>query len=171
MAIQPPPTEEYPKYFDRYIKYVHEDDLLLALKRVHDDSIKFIQSIPEEKFEYRYAEGKWTIRQIINHLTDVERVFAYRALRFARMDTQPLPGFDENDYAIHANANARSTDDLMREYNAVREATILLFKGFSEDMALRKGMANNAEMSVRALGYMIAGHELHHMNVIRERYL
>ena len=171
MAIEPPHVEEYPKYFDRYIKHIHEDDLLLALRRVHDDTIKFIQSIPEEKFEYRYAEGKWTIKQILNHLIDVERVFAYRALRFARLDRQPLSGFDENDYAAHANADNRSIEDLMREYNAVREATILLFKGFTEDMAGRKGIANNAEVSVRALGYMIAGHELHHMNVIRERYL
>ena len=128
-------------------------------------------SISFFKHEFRYAEGKWTIKDIILHLIDAERIFAYRALRIARNDKTALPGFEENDYVISANANEREFESLLKEYIIVREATISLFENLSETDLLKPGTASNASVSVRGIGYCILGHELHHKNIIIERYL
>jgi len=131
----------------------------------------FLSEIPEEKENYRYAEGKWTIKEIIGHLTDTERIFGYRALRFARHDQTNLPGYEENDYVANANFQNRSFYNLVHEFNLVRESNIALFKSFDESALSQFGTANGNKISVRAIIFTIAGHELHHLNVIRERYL
>lgn len=131
----------------------------------------FFRSIPPEKENYRYAEGKWTPKDILLHLIDAERIFAYRALRIARNDKTALPGFEENDYVIEANAEERSMESLLEEYFDVRKATISLFLSFSADALKRLGEASGFSVSVRAIGYIILGHEKHHANVIIERYL
>jgi uncharacterized damage-inducible protein DinB len=165
-------TNEYAPFYANYIAQVSDEytlieELEISLHRF----IKFVQDIPMDKFDYRYAAGKWTIKDIILHLIDAERIFAYRALRFARNDKTDLPGFEENDYVNEANANSRSIMDMLTEFSAVRHATLLLFKSFSDDKLLRVGTANNNQMSVRALGFVIIGHQNHHQRIFEERYL
>lgn len=165
------PTE-YASFYANYIAQVSEEytlveELEISLHRF----IKFVQDIPMDKFDYRYAEGKWTIKDIIQHLIDAERIFAYRVLRFARNDKTNLPGFEENDYVDEANANARSIMDLLTELSSVRHSTLILFKSFSQEELMRIGTANDSPMSVRALGFVIIGHQNHHQRVFEERYL
>jgi uncharacterized damage-inducible protein DinB len=164
-------TEYAPFYADYIAKVSDEYSLVEELEISLHRFIKFVQDIPMDKFDYRYAEGKWTIKDIIQHLIDAERIFAYRALRFARNDSTDLPGFEENDYVDEANANSRSIMDLLTEMSSVRHATLVLFKTFNEAQLLRIGTANNNKMSVRALGFVIIGHQNHHQRVFEERYL
>ncbi|MDI9257033.1 DinB family protein [Flavobacterium sedimenticola] len=165
-------TDEYAAYYGAYIDSVTDaynlvEELEISVHRL----VKFVQDIPMDKFDYRYAEGKWTIKDILLHLIDAERIFAYRALRFARKDETPLASFDENAYVVEANANSRSIQDLLSEMLVVRQATLALFKSFSEEQLLRKGIASNNPMSVRALGFTIIGHQNHHQRIFQERYL
>ncbi|MEO5571542.1 MAG: DinB family protein [Bacteroidia bacterium] len=171
ITITPPIPQEYPEYYDRYIKKVKGNDLLKSLEEIHQLTKELLLNLPEEKLNYRYAPGKWTIKEIIGHLMDAERVFAYRALRFARNDKTQLPSFEENDWADASNAQHRNFAELMNEFDAVRESTLQLFNSFDAEIILRKGIASNVEISVKAIGYSIAGHELHHSEVIKERYL
>ncbi|HLP49308.1 MAG TPA: DinB family protein [Chitinophagales bacterium] len=171
MKITKPAAAEYEGHFGTYINTVADDDLLRVLKADMNGFTDLVNSIPASKHNYRYAEGKWTIKEIVNHLTDAERIFAYRALRFARNDKTELPGFEENDYVPESNAANRSIESLVAEYRAVRQATIILYESFTPAMCLRMGKASGKQLSVRALGYVIAGHTLHHQQVIRERYL
>ena len=164
--------EEFAGHFATYINQVSSEyslveELEISLHRL----IKFVQNIPLDKFDFRYAEGKWTIKDILQHLIDAERIFAYRALRFARNDQTPLASFEENDYVDEARATKRSIQDLLTELAVVRQATVSLFKSFSEEELLRKGIASNNPMSVRALGFVIIGHQNHHQRVFEERYL
>jgi len=133
--------------------------------------IRFVQNIPMDKHDYRYAEGKWTIKDIIQHLIDSERIFAYRALRFSRYDKTELPGFDENHYVEHAYANKRHMKDLLTELSTVRHATMQMFSSLNEEQLLRSGIASGHNVSVRALGFMTIGHQNHHMKIFQERYL
>ena len=165
------PTNEYASFYSPYINALGNVVLLEELEICLHDFIKFVQNIPMDKFDYRYAEGKWTIKDIIQHLIDAERIFAYRALRVSRNDKTPLPGFEENDYVDNANANDRSIQDLLTEFSAVRQSTLLLFKSFSEEQLKRLGIASNAAVSVRAIGFIIIGHQKHHQKVFQERYL
>lgn len=165
-------TNEYASYYGNYIAQVSEEytlveELEISLHRF----IKFVQDIPMDKFDYRYANGKWTIKDIIQHLIDAERIFAYRALCFARNDKTELPGFEENDYVEEAYGNKRSIMELLTELSAVRHATLLLFKSFHEEQLLRIGIACENPMSVRAIGFVIIGHQNHHQKVFEERYL
>ena len=163
--------KEYSDYFQYYINLNPTDDLIEGLENQLEITQNFFKNLPTEKLEYRYEVGKWTPKDILQHLIDTERVFSYRALRFARFDETALPGYEENHYAAHANANSRSMDDLLNEHKLVRFSTISLFKTFSEDMLKSIGTASNANNSVRSIGYVIAGHEIHHINIIQERYL
>ena len=164
--------EEFQGYFANYVNQVsNEYTLIEELEISVHRLIKFVQNIPMDKFDYRYAEGKWTIKDIIQHLIDSERIFAYRALRFARNDQTALASFDENTYVDEANANSRSIQDLLSEMLVVRQSTLTLFKSFSEEQLLRRGIASNNTMSVRALGFTIIGHQNHHQRVFQERYL
>ena len=163
---------EYAHYYGNYISLVSDEySLIEELEISVHRLIKFVQNIPLDKFDYRYAEGKWTIKDILQHLIDAERIFAYRALRFGRNDLTPLASFDENDYVEMANANSRSIQDLLTELLVVRQATLALFKSFSEAELMRIGTASNNPMSVRALGFVIIGHQNHHQRVFQERYL
>ena len=131
----------------------------------------FIESIPSDRLLHRYAEGKWTIKEILGHLIDDERIYSYRALRFARNDSTELPGFDQERYAEYSDANNREINDLLDEFTLVRQSTIALFKSLDDAAFMRSGVADGKRVTVRALSYHIAGHELRHMNIIRERYL
>jgi uncharacterized damage-inducible protein DinB len=165
-------SNEYASFYANYISQVSDEytlieELEISVHRL----IKFVQDIPMDKFDYRYAEGKWTIKDILQHLIDSERIFAYRALRFARNDKTELPGFDENNYVDETNANRRSIQILLSELAVVRQASLSLFKSFSDEELLRSGIASNNSMSVRALGFAIIGHQNHHQKIFQERYL
>ena len=130
-----------------------------------------IRSLPDEKLLFRYAAGKWTIKEVLVHMIDSERIFSYRALRIARNDTTPIPGFEQDDYTKYGNANDRSIDNIMEEYDAVRGATIAFFDGLSDDAFTRKGTASDYPVTVRAIAHQIVGHERHHVKILREKYL
>ena len=172
MNIKDLKSNEYASFYGGYINQVSDEytlieELEISVHRL----VKFVREIPMDKFDYRYAEGKWTIKDILQHLIDAERVFAYRALRFARNDKTELPGFEEDDYVLEANANKRSIQDLLTELLIVRQSTLALFKTFNNEQLLRIGIASNNPMSVRALGFVIIGHQNHHQKVFEERYL
>ena len=171
MKISEIKSTEFHPYFKVYIDKVGDLDLFEALKIGAKETSLFFESIPESKLNYRYSEGKWTVKDILLHLVDTERVFCYRALSFARSKNSNLEGFDENIYVDNAQANSKFISELLAEYIAVRNATILLFKSFSDDDLKRMGKASDAVLSVRAAGFIICGHEIHHKQIIKERYL
>lgn len=171
MKLDQLPVNEYAKFYAGYIQALDNVELLEELEICVHDFIRFVQNIPMDKFDFRYAEGKWTIKDIIQHLIDVERVFSYRALRIARNDTTPLPGFDENFYVSNANANNRSIQDLLSELALVRQSTLFLFKSFSPEQLAKIGTASDKKVSVRAIGFILIGHQKHHQEVFRQRYL
>ncbi len=164
------PNEFAPYYVD-YIKLVPEQDIVKGLTNQNEEIIHFFTSIPVFKHEFRDEEGKWTVKDIILHLIDAERILSYRALRIARNDKTALPGFEENDYVVSARANERDFESLLTEYKTVRQATISLFESFSKEDLQQLGLASNYSVSVRGIGYIILGHELHHKEIILERYL
>ena len=168
--IQPPQTSEHLPYYSRYIELVQGQDLTVALRKQIDTSLPFLRSISEGKSLHRYASGKWSIKEVLGHLIDSERIFAYRALRFARNDARPLTGFDQDPYVEAAGFDSHSWPDLIAEFEHVRRSTILFFRGLTPEAAMRSGLANDASITVRALGYIIAGHEIHHVGILRERY-
>ncbi len=167
---KPNPTD-YPEYFGKYINLVPEDDLHQAFKNQLPIIEKFLQSVDEEKSDYAYAPGKWTLKELLQHTTDTERIFNYRALCIARKETASLPGFDENLYAENSNANTRTWQNLSNEFLNVRRSTEDLFKNFSETMLHQKGMSGNNSVSVLSLGFITVGHVAHHINVAKEKYL
>ncbi len=164
-------TTKIAPYFIRYTDLVLEDDINTALEKQYQEFSKFLETIPSSKQEYAYAEGKWTIKDVVQHIIDAERVFAYRALCFARKDKTSLPGFDENLYADTANGNLRSWDDLVAEFKVVRQSTIYLFQSFNEEQLNAAGIANGNPNYVLGLGYITVGHCTHHVNILQERYL
>lgn len=170
-TITRPTDSEYPPFYGGYIALVPEGDILATLATQNQETLALLRSVPEEKGAFRYAPEKWSIKEVVGHMADAERVFAHRALRFGRMDGTPLPGFDENDYVRNGSFGVYPVADLADEFESVRRSTLFLFKHMSEEASLRRGKANNAQISVRALAYVIAGHELHHVNVLRTRYL
>jgi hypothetical protein len=159
-----------PKFFDRYINLVEEQDVFEALNK----SLQAVESIHTGKFQSIghkvYAPGKWTVNDILQHIIDNERVQSYRALRFARKDAAALPGYEENDFAEHALASYRKLEDILEELRTVRISTIQLFKSFPPSSLLNIGTCNNVQISVLGLGFMMAGHQLHHFKVIKEKY-
>ena len=165
-----PNAAEYPAFYAGYVALVPADDILTVLRQGRDELSAAFGAIPESMGGYRYAEGKWTVRTLIGHMIDAERIFAYRALRLARGDATPLPGFEEKEYAETAGSDARAVADLAAEMLDLRTSTIRLFESIPEDAWVRRGIVNNGEVSVRALGYITAGHARHHLNVLRDRY-
>jgi hypothetical protein len=162
---------EYASYYEPYIKQAGNSSLLIALKESSQALNALFDTISDVKMNYRYAEDKWTIKEMLLHIIDTERVFAYRALRFARQDKTNLPGFEHNDYVTVSNANNRSKASLLNEYNTQRDSTIALFSNFNNEMLGFIGNASGNPMSVRAFGFVAAGHQEHHCNILRERYL
>lgn len=170
--IARPEPGEYPAYARTYLDLLPEDDRLLEHLRDNlQTAIDLVSALPEERLLHRYAPGRWTIKEVLVHVVDDERIYAYRALCFARGERAPLPGFEQDDYAAASGANQRSLRSILAEYAAVRHATIALFQGLDEAALTRTGVANGNLASVRALGWHIAGHELHHLKLIRERHL
>lgn len=160
-----------PVYFDRYINLVPEDDIHDAYKSSLMSLTKMDTSTLRDIGDKVYAPGKWTIKDILQHIIDSERIFAYRALRFARNDSTRLHSFEENDYAAAAHANARNLDLIMAELEATRVSTMLMFESFDNETLMRKGVSSDKEISVLGLGFTIIGHQIHHFNVINERYI
>ena len=171
MTVSDLSTHEFAAYYSSYIDKARNLELIDGLKQSGEDTLAFFKAIPSTKQEYVYEVNKWSIKELLLHLIDVERVFAYRALRFARKDNTSLPGFDEGYYTTNGKANNYSMDSLLKSYGVLRQATLDLFENFSNDMLLEIGEASGTNMSVRALGFVIIGHEKHHCDVIRERYL
>ena len=159
----------YRKYVDQIVKY--EQSLPDLLKRSLDEGFIFLKSIPIEKWDYFYAKDKWTIKEILQHLIDTERVFCYRALRFSRNDPQALPGFDQDAFVQGANTHNRKVESLIKEFKNLRTSTLDLFDSFNKTSLLKVGTASGTPMSVRAAGYIIVGHQHHHFKIIKERYL
>ncbi len=166
-----PSPDEVPAYYRPYIDAAEGDDLVRALQKASDDLWNTVYLIPTGMAEHRYAEGKWTIKEVFQHLIDTERIWCYRALRFARNDATELHGFEEDDYVPAARVARRGFHQLLREHDAVRGATIELFRSFDEEMLMRGGVANGKSITVRGLGWTIAGHSVHHMRVVVDRYL
>ncbi|MFL5539798.1 MAG: DinB family protein [Longimicrobiaceae bacterium] len=170
-AFDRPSADEHSPYYARYIDRVPDGDLLDYLQRQLVETSAFLRAIPDELQEHRYAEGKWSVKEVIGHISDTERIFSYRALRFARADQTPLPGYDENTYVPAARFDARDFASLVNEWVHVRQATLALLRGLDGDAPLRRGKANDQEVSVRALAWIMAGHVDHHGALLRERYL
>ena len=168
--IARPAQAEYNQHYHGYVTAVPEGDLLDLLASQIKDTTKLLTGVNEKKSRHRYAPDKWSVREVIGHLSDSERVFAYRALRFARSDATPLPSFDENAWAKASNADTLSLEDLSAELAAVRAATLALFRGFTDKEFARSGIASGNPITVRALAYIICGHERHHVRILHERY-
>lgn len=160
-----------PPFFDRYINLVPKSDVLDALKQAASFDVLIDAQTIEQLGDRRYAPGKWTVTDILQHIIDTERIMAYRALRIARNDKTPLPGFDEESFAEFTNATNRTVADLYEEYEQQRASTIRLFSSFTDEMLLRSGTASDKPISTLALGFVLVGHAQHHVNILRERYL
>jgi uncharacterized damage-inducible protein DinB len=157
--------------FKHYVKQIEETDVLQALRLSGARMQVLIHSIPTDKIDHRYADGKWSVREVLCHILDAERIFAYRALRFARNDSSPLTSFDENTYGPEANADGRSMKKISDEFTHLRASTVDMFEGFTEEMLRRHGVAGVNDISVLAYGFVIAGHETHHRKILIEKYL
>ena len=169
-ALRPAPTD-YGSSYAGYVALVPEDDILSALESQSAQTQKLLASLDEQKAATRYAEGKWSVKEVLGHMVDAERVMAYRALAFARGETQELPGFDENEYVLNANFDSWKLGDLAEQYALVRRSTIVLFRNFPDEAWSRRGIASDNPVTVAALAWIIVGHERHHSKVLRERYL
>jgi uncharacterized damage-inducible protein DinB len=168
--IARPDAQEFVPYYGKYISRVQGDDAGAALQNQLPDSLKLLTPLDDQRALHRYAEGKWSIKEMVGHLADAERVFAYRAMRFGRADGTALPGFDENAYVPAGRFDRRPLADLLDEWKAVRAGSIALFRSFEDDDLVRMGNASNAPVSVRALAWIICGHELHHRSLLLDRY-
>jgi hypothetical protein len=168
--ISRPQTDEYSAYASRYVDLVGNEPILEILKQQKDTIYNLFKGIGEDKAMHPYAEGKWTIKQVLGHMIDTERVHSYRALAFSH-EAIELPGFDQDVYMANATFNLRTLEDIADEYKTVRESTLYLFGAMSEEQSTRKGIASGSPVSVRAFAYMIAGHEMHHIKILKERYL
>ncbi|RDV16244.1 DinB family protein [Pontibacter diazotrophicus] len=166
-----PSPEEHNGFLSNYVQQAKTDDLIEGLTASYVFITGMVQGLTDEQLLFRYAPGKWSIKEVMVHMVDTERIFSYRALRFARQDKTELPGFDQDQYVLPAKADARDINSIIAEYTSLRTATIELFKSFDEEALQQRGVASGLEVSVRALGYIILGHEVHHQKIIRERYL
>lgn len=166
-----PEASEYDPYYEHYVSLVPEDDIKSVLSVQPRDLEALIASVPETKGTYAYADGKWTIKQMLGHLIDGERMFAYRIFRISRGDETPIEGFDQDPYIEHANSNDRPFTDLLKEFALLREANMIFFNNLRDDAWTRVGTANERQISVRALAWIMAGHIRHHIAVLNERYL
>ncbi|MUP45798.1 DinB family protein [Gramella sp. BOM4] len=164
--------DEIGEFYWNYIRLIPEDEELIdCLKKNTHEITEFLKSVPEEKWKHSYAEDKWSISQMVQHIMDTERIFQYRALSFARGESKPLPGFDHDFYAMTYDAKDRKPVELLKEFKAIRESGVLLYKSFSDEMLARKGNMNEMNATPRAIGFIMAGHALHHKDVIDKRYL
>jgi len=171
ITINRPEPGEYSPYHGAYISLVPEGNIVSTLRQQGDEYVQLFHSIPESKGNSSYQSGKWTIKEVLGHIIDTERIMAYRALRFARNDESPLPGFEQDDYIRFGNFNERTVADLASEFRQVRDANLTMVEHFDQDAWNRAGTASNNRITVRALAYILAGHAAHHVQILRTRYL
>lgn len=171
MLQQRPAPAEHAEYYGKYISLVPDGDYFAALEKITADTLAQLQSVSEEKSLHRYAPGKWSIRESWLHVTDTERIMSYRALRIARGDQKPLAGFDQDPYVALSAADKRTWRSILDEYQAVRKSSLAMFRNFPNDAWARSGTASNNPVTVRALAYIVAGHDLHHRKILTEKYL
>ena len=165
-----PGSDEHSPFFAGYLAEVPPGDVLATLELEGENALSLLRRMPQDRADHAYAPGKWSVREVLVHVTDAERVFAYRALRFGRGDPTPLAGFEQDDWVPASGAGRRSWGDLLDEFRVVRASTLYLFRSFAPEQWLRRGVASGQPISVRALAWIIAGHELHHRRILRERY-
>ena len=165
-----PNANDYAPYYENYIQLIKEDNIIKVLQEQNKETQDVLNSFSGHRGNYRYADGKWTVKEVVGHLLDTERIFAYRALCIARGEKKSLIGFDQNDYVIEGNFNKRELFDLNYEFRLLRESNLLLFRTFSEGMLQKRGFANESSVTVLAILFIIAGHEKHHIKILQERY-
>jgi hypothetical protein len=171
LLAERPPATEYAPYYARYIDRIPDGDILHTLEAQLGETLALLRGIPESRGEHRYAPGKWTIKELVGHVVDTERIFAFRGLWIARGDTAPLPGYEQDDWVARGGFGARTLRDLAGELEHVRLGNLVLFRGLTDEAWMRRGVANNVEFTARAIPFILAGHERHHMGMLQERYL
>lgn len=169
-AIDRPSADEHNPYYSRYIDLVPQSDILGTLNEQIKETLAMLKGVSDEKGNYRYAPGKWTVKEVVGHMFDTERVFGYRAMRVARNDQTPLPGFEQDDYVRFGPFAKSRLADMIDEFSAVRRSNVLLLSQLDEEAWKRRGTANNSPISVRAVAFIIAGHELHHRSILKDKY-
>jgi len=170
-SIHRPEPTEYDPYYDLYISLVKTDDMVGTLQKQAQQTRDLLSKVSAEKAEFRYAPGKWSVKEVLGHMNDTERIMSYRVLRIARGDQTPIEGYEQDDYVTGGKFGRRTMDDLLQEFQTIRNATIQLIRHLDEESAARRGTANNKQISARAVIYVIAGHELHHRRILEEKYL
>ena len=166
-----PDKNEYAPFYEGYVNDVIGNDPLRNLENQYQEIQSLLQSLPDVEASYAYSEGKWSVKEVLGHMIDTERIMCYRALCISRKEKQSLPGFEQDDYVKESNFRDRTITNLLDDYRISRKSTISLFKNFTEEMLNQKGMANHKEISVLALLYIIAGHEMHHLKILKEKYI
>lgn len=166
-----PEPDEYAAYYEKYVSLVPEGEVTATLERQGAETLALLRGLTEERGAHRYGAGKWSVKQVVGHVVDTERIFAYRALAIARGERQPLPGMDQDEYMAGADFDARTLASLTDEFEAVRRGNVLMLRGLGAEAWARRGTASDNEVTVRALAHIMAGHETHHINILRERYL
>lgn len=166
-----PKKGDYPEYAQKYLDLVEGDNIISILNQTNKEISDVLNSIPQSKADYSYAENKWTVKQVIGHLSDTDRIFAFRALSIARGEKQPLPSFDENLYVQNGNFNLLSFSDLSYQYLLTRESNLLLFRSFDPSVYQNRGIAADKEVTVLGIMFMLVGHQKHHINILKEKYL
>lgn len=169
--MQRPENNEFAPYYDGYVSLIEETDIISVLGRQLDEMRELERTIPEDRGNYAYAMGKWSVKELLVHLNDAERIFGYRAYRFAHNDPETLPGFDQDIYVANGRANERTLKNIFDEFELLRRANLMFFQRLTSDEWLRTGIASNAEVSVRAIAFITAGHVRHHLKILQERYL
>lgn len=164
-------THDFAEYFNNYVSLTTEENVIDSLKSSYKEVKSLIKSLNEEQGNFSYAKNKWTIKELLVHIMDTERIFCERALRFARKDKTELPGFDHDIFVLNSNANQRTLKDILKEYKIIRKSTLALFKNFTPEMLEQGGVANGNKLTVHAIGFIISGHELHHLNILKAKYL
>lgn len=170
VTVQRPQSDEHNPYYSRYISLVPDADILATLRGQIRETAALLRGLSDEKGNFRYAPGKWSVKEVVGHLSDTERVFGYRALRIARNDQTPLAGFEQDDYVRFGPFAQRSLAELVDEFAAVRQCSLFLLSELDEEGWRRRGTANNSAITVRAIAYIVAGHELHHRSILKEKY-
>ena len=170
-ATARPRPDEYAPYYEKYVSRVPDGEIVEVLRTQIGETLALLGGLPEERALHRYGPGKWSVKEVVGHMIDLERIMSYRMLRIARGDTTPLPGFDENAYVPAGSFDARPLSSLRHDFEVVRAATLALLESLDANAAARRGTASNFEVTARAVAYIIAGHERHHVAILRERYL
>jgi hypothetical protein len=166
-----PDLSTVPSFYHKYVNQTTDDDVLQAIQANTKTALAFLREIPDEKWDHRYAEGKWSIKEMLQHIIDTERIFSYRALCIARGEKASLPGFEENDYAAASKANRRTSAELIGEFETLRSSIQQLFTSLDSEQRAVEGIANGKPISANAIGFIIPGHAQHHINILKERYL